>query len=91
MIQSRKTDGCTSFAAESSSLRVTRTRWQLAASEGLLPVVKLLVDELGAEHSPEDRYMTCSTDQALMLSFGLQWLSNARVAPACAIDGVARR
>jgi ankyrin repeat protein len=33
-----------------------RTAIHLAASEGLLPVVQLLVDELGANHSPRDRW-----------------------------------
>jgi len=33
-----------------------RTAIHLAASEGLLPVVRVLVGELGANHSPEDRW-----------------------------------
>ena len=42
-----------------------RTAMHLAASDGILPVVIALVDELGAEHSPIDRWGGTPLDDAV--------------------------
>lgn len=44
-----------------------RTAIHLAASEGRLAVVTMLVDELGAAHSPVDRWFGCAKPRSRMI------------------------